>query len=98
MFGLACVAGGILGAWNNALTAGPLKASVEAVRRMGRTSVFLTASPLAMNGAATKILSRRATIPPATQAIFGYIWVLIVFLKGLVKFMEIGNYEVLMSF
>ena len=99
IFGLACVAGGIVGAWSNVLTAEPLKASGEAARRMGRrTLVFLTASPLVMSGSASKILFRAPTIPQATQAFFGYILVLIVFPKGLVRFMEIGNYEVLMSF
>ena len=36
---LACVAGGIVGAWNNVLTAELLKVSGKAVRRMGRRTL-----------------------------------------------------------
>ena len=72
---LACVAGGILGARNDVLTAESLKASGEAARRMGRRTlkVFLAASPLAMSASAAKILFRAPTIPPAKQAKFMHV-------------------------
>ena len=38
---IACVAGGIVGARNNVLTAEPLKVSGEAVRRMERRTLKL---------------------------------------------------------
>ena len=86
IFGLACVAGGILGERNNALTAEPLKASVEAARRMGRSI---------SRGFAPRDERRRPEnvirLAYNTTSYAGYFWVLIVFLKGLVKFMEIGS-------
>ena len=39
MEALACVAGGIVGARTNVLTAEPVKASGEAARRMGRRTL-----------------------------------------------------------
>ena len=36
---LACIAGGIVGTWNNVLTSEPLKASGEAARRMVRRTL-----------------------------------------------------------
>ena len=71
---LACVAGGIVGAWNNVFTAEPLKASCEAARRMGRrTLVFLAASSLAISASAAKTLFHAPRIPPATQATLHFI-------------------------
>ena len=50
---VACVAGGIVGARNNVLTAEPLKASGQAVRRMGRGNISrsFAAPPLKLNSA-----------------------------------------------
>ena len=72
---LAWVAGGIVGARNNVLTAEPRFDSGTAKKRAAKPRgewegalYFLAASPLTISGSTAKTLFRVPAIPPATQA------------------------------